>query len=929
VLGTPQYMAPEQIERPREVDHRADIYSLGVVFYQMLTGELPQPADGTGGTMFAPPSRKVLIDVRLDKVVLRALHREPARRYQQVGEVRTQVETILATGDANSPQPPLDQPPFRPANPPPGVQPSAGAPPVPPETQPQLDRARQTLRKPAIGMIVAAAVNMATIFVLGTIDWIIADSGTAVYDKLFHAFSTAGVGLLAIGFMLWASIDMLKARGRARAITACVLSLLAVPAVLAFLPYFRLISFTMMDKEMLLFLAPAFLVGLPMGIWALSVLCRREVAGAFKLNEQGKPTKKSRLLLWSLAVVVVAAAAFLIVDVWPEDESYEIHGRVLDAATGEPVPGAMIRYSHSGFRNMLDLECEPTTVVHSDHAGQYVLRVPDRDDTRDGNIAAFAPGYVKLGTVVPSREKPTYDFTLRPVAADQTTTGRRPAPPPPSVVTLPSGVKVQLVGVTDHPQEGPHQKWLAPDGAWLSQKPHDGVLVPRRGDNPRVQPVVTPRWGERAIETSVFLRNLPDEIGLGERTILDSWAFEPNATQVTSCGYSMKPSAGRSLAGLRAAVFVVPADQQTITVKYGFAAGPWTTIATWDGQGPLSQNVTEEVRHGDATMTLTKRAYILDKGTPHEIPEARMDVDHNVFDQALRVIAVNKRGEVMGVSHYCPPPPGREFAEFAVNPGDRSKIRLHEVFGQKNINKGDITNRGYPTEELHEFRVQVSPFQWAEFRDVALTPSETTTAADATAAAMAARSAQAMSLPPFGPVMTRILPEYYSGGLKLVTGEIVVLPRLLTSVMDLPPHPTDETINADITQRRKQFMEFVAEHEIDLILDNFDIRTPDRVVLNHLPNVRFEDVTQADLEEALAAGLRQNVTRSDGWVRYKFPYYELPLMFALRTKAGQLGVLELIDYSEESDSEVGIKTRYKLLPPTIIVPPQKKAEAAK
>jgi len=96
VIGTPHYMAPEQVEHPKRVDHRADIYSLGVVFYEMLTGELPLGK-------FAPPSRLVQVDVRLDEVVLHALEKKPERRYQQASQVKTDVETIRNT-DATAPQ---------------------------------------------------------------------------------------------------------------------------------------------------------------------------------------------------------------------------------------------------------------------------------------------------------------------------------------------------------------------------------------------------------------------------------------------------------------------------------------------------------------------------------------------------------------------------------------------------------------------------------------------------------------------------------------------------------------------------------------------------------------------------------------------------------------------------------------------------------
>jgi tRNA A-37 threonylcarbamoyl transferase component Bud32 len=87
VMGTPAYMAPEQIEHPLDVDHRADIYAVGVVLYEMLTGELPLGR-------FDPPSRKVRMDVRLDEVVLRALAKEPNRRYQLASDVVADLEGL-------------------------------------------------------------------------------------------------------------------------------------------------------------------------------------------------------------------------------------------------------------------------------------------------------------------------------------------------------------------------------------------------------------------------------------------------------------------------------------------------------------------------------------------------------------------------------------------------------------------------------------------------------------------------------------------------------------------------------------------------------------------------------------------------------------------------------------------------------------------
>ncbi|MFT5467790.1 MAG: tRNA A-37 threonylcarbamoyl transferase component Bud32 [Verrucomicrobiales bacterium] len=93
VLGSRQYMAPEQVEQAHEIDHRADIYSLGVVFYEMLTGELPIGR-------FLPPSMKSSANETIDQIVLRTLEKELDRRFQTVTQVKTEVQAADSTPSA-------------------------------------------------------------------------------------------------------------------------------------------------------------------------------------------------------------------------------------------------------------------------------------------------------------------------------------------------------------------------------------------------------------------------------------------------------------------------------------------------------------------------------------------------------------------------------------------------------------------------------------------------------------------------------------------------------------------------------------------------------------------------------------------------------------------------------------------------------------
>lgn len=91
-LGTPDYIAPEALDHDGKIDHRADIYSLGVMIYEIFTGHLPKG-------VWEPPSVCSGADKGIDVVVSKAMQSNPDKRYQHVSDITQVLEKLLKNSD--------------------------------------------------------------------------------------------------------------------------------------------------------------------------------------------------------------------------------------------------------------------------------------------------------------------------------------------------------------------------------------------------------------------------------------------------------------------------------------------------------------------------------------------------------------------------------------------------------------------------------------------------------------------------------------------------------------------------------------------------------------------------------------------------------------------------------------------------------------
>lgn len=246
VMGTLRYMAPEQMLGARDVDHRADIYALGVILYELLTGDLPMGR-------FPLPSEKVAIDARLDEVVLKALERERERRYQQAEQIKTDVEEISSTAHAA----PVKKQPLQPHN-------SATSRSLTPE---EFEQAAGDIAAPAWGL---TFVSLLQLFLFA-----------ASIVLLFNIANRPDFGARQVGFGFWELLTLTIAMPTGAIVLAASVQMRRM----------RSYEFAMIGSVLAIIPTnPLWLLSAPLGLWSMLALLRPNVRDAFRLPIHQRPT---------------------------------------------------------------------------------------------------------------------------------------------------------------------------------------------------------------------------------------------------------------------------------------------------------------------------------------------------------------------------------------------------------------------------------------------------------------------------------------------------------------------------------------------------------------------------------------------------------------------------------------------------------------
>lgn len=260
------------------MDHRADIFSLGVVLYELLVGELPLGR-------FDLPSQKAAVDSRVDEVVLRALARDPVKRYQHAGEMRAAIE------DASHGNRPKERWHQRLVAAPTGSERQAletarwaiVSPERELDDRTDSDRARrqkEMIRFRVQRLATWLNVSGTLAFVYGILCVLIPI--IVILDRQFTSGSDSELGvpllLLFLAGLIGLGQGVALLRGGRETKRLGSYGLALASSIVAMVP-----------------LSPAFVIGLPVGIWGLEVLRGPDVLGAFQAQKAtGSPRSQAQ-----------------------------------------------------------------------------------------------------------------------------------------------------------------------------------------------------------------------------------------------------------------------------------------------------------------------------------------------------------------------------------------------------------------------------------------------------------------------------------------------------------------------------------------------------------------------------------------------------------------------------------------------------------